>query len=239
MKTRLRTLIGIGLMSALVFATPAAVFAEDANTTTTSNTTSSSEQETKETELTPEQKAEAKAALQERLEKRKTELKTKVSTAAQTRIKNRCVAAQGKITSVVSRVKGLETSRTEVHKNVLNRLTSLSEKLQAKGVDTTQLDAEITELKGLIDTFSTDLAAYKQAASDLTELDCTADPTAFQASLEASRTARTTAAASAKAVKTYMEETIKPTLKDIRAQLAGTAETKAADKETTETGGAQ
>ena len=56
-----------------------------------------------------------------------------------------------------------------------------AEMLKAKGVDTTTLESQITELKAKITTYSTDLAAYKQSLTDLKAVDCKTDPDAFQA----------------------------------------------------------
>jgi hypothetical protein len=50
--------------------------------------------------------------------------------------------------------------------------------------------------------------------------DCTADPTGFKASLESARTAREQLAKSAADIRAYIQQTIKPTLVEIRAQVA-------------------
>ncbi len=162
---------------------------------------------------------EALKSLAERISKRKAELKTKLTNAEKTRLQSKCKAAQGLVSSVSGRIKGIETSRTEVHKNIINRLTKLSEKLKNKGVDTTELDADIAVLQTKIDTFKTDLTTYKQAVSDLAEMDCTTDPDGFKASLEAARTARATVHQDSKDIRSYVQDTIKPLLKSIRAQL--------------------
>lgn len=168
------------------------------------------------TTLTDEQKK----SLAERVEKRKTELKTQLKASEKARLKTKCKASQGKISSIRGRIKGIETSRSEVYKNMINRLTNLSDKLENKGADTTELDATIAELQTKIETFNTDLAAYKQAVSDLADMDCEADPDGFKASLEAARTALATVNQDALAVRSYLQDTIKPLLKTIRAQLA-------------------
>ena len=158
-------------------------------------------------------------ALQDRVSKRKADLKVRLTAAEKVKIQNKCQSAQGLVSSVKGRVNGIETSRTQVHSNMTERLTSLSEKLKNKGADTAALDAAITELKNKIETFNTDLAAYKQAVSDLAELDCKADPDGFKASLQASRTAQETVSKDAKAIRVHVNDTIKPLLKTIRAAL--------------------
>lgn len=221
MKDRLRMLVSILVLSMfcvfgnLGLATAREAEAEDTTTATTQT------RETTSTDSTTETENEVEA----RIEKHKSELKTKLTTAKQNSIKSKCKASQGKVSSISGRIKGLETSRTQVYKNLTTRLTTLSQKLKDKGVDTTDLNAQIAELSTKIDTFNTDLTAYKQAVSDLETVDCVSDPTAFQASLEAARTARTKTADDAKAVRAYLNDTIKPTLKTIRQTLESTTKT--------------
>ncbi len=169
--------------------------------------------------LTEQQKTE----LTKRLSDRKTELKTKLSALESTKIKSKCTTSQGVISSLGQRVKGIETSHTEVYGNLVDRLTKLSTKLKDKGVDTTTLNSEITTLKAKIATFTTDLTAYKQTVKDLKTMDCVSDPTAFKASLETARTAREKVSKDATDIRTYLTVTIKPTLKELRSKVEAKA----------------
>ncbi len=176
----------------------------------------------------PDNEAEAEAEavkpddveLLRRLTDRKTSLKTKLTTAEQSRIKLKCVPSQtGSIKSLSGRIKGIETSRRQTHKNLLSRLDKLVEKLKVKNVDTTELEAEIVVLKTKIATFDADLVLYKQAITDLKSMDCVADPVSFKASLETARTLKQTVATDSESIKSYVNDTIKPTLKIIRTAL--------------------
>lgn len=162
-------------------------------------------------------------SLQERINKRKAELKIRLSAAEKLKIQNKCQASQGHVSSVKGRIQGIETSRTQVYSNMTDRLTDLSEKLKNKGADTAALDAAIAELKKKIETFNTDLATYKQAVSDLADMDCKTDPDGFKASLQAARTAQETTSKDAKDVRAYVNDTIKPLLKTIRTALEADA----------------
>jgi signal transduction histidine kinase len=186
-----------------------------AQTTTTSTDTTADQENEQEIQTT----AKDTAALKARLEARKAQLKTTLTALEQAKIKTKCATAQGKLSSVRGRIKGIETSRAQVYDNLVDRLTSLSTKLSDKGLDTSELDSEITELNAKIATFQTDLATYKQTVTDLAAMDCKSDPTAFKASLEAARTAQAKVKEDATAIKTYVNDTIKATLKDIRSQL--------------------
>ncbi len=214
----MKRIVALGLTSilALPIVTTAVVFAEDsakpAGTETTTTTTTT---DTTETQTTTEDKT----AFNARVEQHKAEMKIKLTTAEKTRILAKCKASQGLINSVKGRINGIETSRTEVYKNIIDRLTDLSTKLKNKGADTTALDADITNLKTQITTFNTDLTAYKQDVSDLVAIDCKTDPDGFKASLEAARAALVKVNKDGLAIKAYLSDTIKPLLKTIRDQL--------------------
>lgn len=219
MKSRIITVLGIAVLTP-VFLIGTVLAVEDPGQTTTTNTTTSETKPESTTTTTPKTlSAEEKQKLAERLQKRKEELKTKLTTVQQKRLQTRCKASQGLIQKVSGRQNGLETSRTKVHANLVDRLTKLETKLADKNLDTTELKAQITELQAKIATFKTDLEAYKTAVADLGQMDCEADPTAFKASLDSSRTALQKVHDDAAAIRAYVKDTIKPTLQKIRAQL--------------------
>ncbi len=208
MKSRLRYVIA-SIVATLVFVPVVAFAVEDENQTSETTTTTT----------TSETKTEDAAALKDRLEKKKTELKIKLTNLEQEKIKTRCKAAQGVVTSLSEKVKNNGPNRTKAYTELVSRLTALIDRLKAKGVDVTELQQELAVLQTKIDTFNTDLAAYKQALSDLKNVDCSTDPTAFKAALEASRAARDKLIADAADIKAYVKDTIKPTLEKIRAEL--------------------
>ena len=220
MKSRITALLGAGMLVPLLFA--GSVFAlADQNTTTTpeqTTTETTAQADTESETLNETQKKE----LSTRIEKRKAEAKLRLTAVQQKRIQTRCKNAQGLVKKVSGRVKGIETNRTKVHTNMVERLKSLETKLAAKNVDTTQYKAQIAELETKIATFNTDMAAYKQAVSDLGNIeDCTADPTAFNASIEVTLEAIQKVHNDPVAIITYVKDTIKPTLAAIRVQLDG------------------
>jgi len=152
----------------------------------------------------------------------KANFKQNLTKAQQTALKARCKAAQGLVSSLSGRIKGIETSRNEVYGNVVDHLSSLQTKLQSKDVDTTELQSEINTLRDKVATYKTDLTAYEQATSDLSALDCASDPAAFKSALEAARAARQKVATDISDIKIYITGTIKPTLVKIRDSLAKT-----------------
>lgn len=212
MKSKISTIFVAAL---LIFSfVPVIAYAVEDSTTTEDTPTP-----TPTSTVAPTDKETAKAEREARLEKRVIDLKTRLTTAQKNRLKAKCKASQGKISSVSGRVNGIETSRTKVHAKVVKHLEELSTKLNAKSIDTATLDASIVTLKEKITTFETDLAAFKLALTDLAEMDCETDPDGFQASLETARAARKLVQEDSQAIKAFVKESIKPLLVGIRAQL--------------------
>lgn len=207
----MKRILQVGLATVMIlptFATPL-VFAVEGTTTTTNTTTSTDSTKT----------------LAQRIADRKAALKTKLTNTEKTRIVAKCVASQGVVGNVKGKLQSTENARIKAYTAVETNLNELSTKLKDKGVDTTELNTNLVALKAKIDTFNTDLAAYKQDVSDLKDVDCKADPEGFKASLEAARTALTTVSKDGLDIRTYLTDTIKPLLKTIRTQLDTTTST--------------
>lgn len=219
MRNRVRLLLAV--MMALPFISMGTVVGahEDTDQATTSSEPVAATTEDKVLDDTTA--ADYKAKLQERLAERKTQLKTKLTNAQQARIKARCKASQTLISKVSQKTKETKTSRQEVHDNILKRLNGLSTKLKDSGKDTTELDKNITELQALITTFNNDMTTLRQAASDISNMDCASDPSSFKASLEELRTSRETVAKDSAAIRTYITGTLKTTLSTLKTQVGG------------------
>ncbi len=166
-----------------------------------------------------EAETQPQTTIAERIQQRKDALKIKLTAKQTASLKLRCKASQGVVSSLSGRVKGIETSRAEVYGNITDNLTKLATKLQNKDIDSNELQGEINTLQTKIANYKTDLSAYKLAVDDLSSLDCQADPTAFKTTLEAARTARQKVEDDVKDIRTYVTDTIKPTLAKIRDGL--------------------
>ena len=222
---RLKLAVVACILMSPVFAT-AVVYGESGTSgsgstpqTTTGSSTSGSTTTTPKaddtTTETPAQKAERAARIQHEKEVQKV----KLATTDKVKLEGKCQAAQGKTTTVSDRLKTSETARNDVHKNLVAKLTSLDEKLKAKGIDTTQLEADIATLNKDISTFNTDLATYKQSVTDLKALDCKTDPEGFKAALLTARTNLEKVRTDATTIQSYLTDTIKPLLKTLRDKV--------------------
>jgi hypothetical protein len=183
-----------------------------------------SSDQTTQTDGTTETNAQKQQSLLDRIEKRKDARKLRLSFAEKAKLTSKCKAAQGLLRAAEVRIKGVETSRAQVHENLLARLNGLVTKLKEKQIDTGELETQITELTTKIEAFKTKITDYKQAVSDLGAMDCTTDPEGFKASLEDARALRVELKDAAADVRTYLRETIKETLKGIRQQVVDGAE---------------
>lgn len=156
----------------------------------------------------------------ERIAERKAALKTKLTAAQQKRIQARCKSAQGKITELNAKSANAQQTRLKVYSEVTTRLNDLQTKVAAQGVDTTALKTQLSELQTKIDTFQTDVKVYSNAVADTAALDCVADPTAFKASLDASRSALIKVREDAVAIRTHLNQNVKPAMVAIKTELA-------------------
>lgn len=161
--------------------------------------------------------------LDERLKKRKEALKLRLTNTEKVRIENRCKAAQGNLKSLEGRIQGIKTSRTHVYSNLTQRLTKLRDKLAAKGIDTIQLNGAIADLEKKTTEFNDALADYIQAVTDLAIMQCSSDAEGFKASLERARQLQGELRDKALAIKSLLNDTIKPLLVEMRSQLAETS----------------
>ena len=242
MLKRLRYFIGLAIMAAALIAAPA-VFAESGtgSSSTGSPTSTPPTQPTTNTQTTDNTStdlpltAAQKTELLTRLAKQKTDLKIKLTDAETSKLKLKCQPAQTVVKTVETRVNTNVETRTKAYQDANDKLTAIIAKLQSKGIDVTELKSELTVLQGKITVFNTDLTAAKQAMSDVRNVDCLSDPTAFEAALQTARTARDKVIKDASDIKTYVSSTIKPTLEKIRQQLA--AQEKPTSTNTSQPGG--
>lgn len=152
-----------------------------------------------------------------RITEYKKELSEKVTETDKARIAARCEAAQGVIKGKTTSNNAVTTARTKAYSKIVAKLKALSTTLAAKNVDVTTLNQDIASLQTKITAFITANNAYQLALSDLGMLDCKTDPTAFKAALSATRTQQTAVSADAKAVRSYVNDTIKPVLQALKS----------------------
>jgi hypothetical protein len=157
---------------------------------------------------------------EERIEARKEKLERRLSQVQQNIVKTRCSVVKGVVNASQARIKSFEAKRTQVYSRLVVRLEELGPKLQAAGADTTTYDSQVAELKTMVESYETEIAALTQAVTDLKDMDCEADPEGFVATIQAAAERRQTVIEKGREIRTYLKETLRPTFTDIRAQLA-------------------
>lgn len=201
MKQRLRYLVVAGASASILVAGPLVlVHAED-----TSNST--------------EDAATTSTTLKQRIEEHKNLFRIKLNAAEILALKGKCGSAQTKVRTYQTKVNANVPARVKAYQNLHDHLERLVSRLKDKGIDTATLEQQLTTLDEKIQTFKDDLATYKQDLSDLKDVDCIADPDGFQAALEAARADREKLSTDTLDIKSYVKDTIKPTLQQIRDQL--------------------
>lgn len=201
MKKKITSYITTFLMVFSVIGLPATIYAETSSSSSSTNTgANSTEQES-------------------RLEKYKTKLAEVLTEAAKTRIAARCVAAQVLVGAHLKTAKSASTARTNTYNDILRELAAVSSAASNKGVDVTTLNTDTTSLKTKITTYTSDNNTYQTALDDLAGLDCKTDPTAFKAALETARADQIAVLGDAKDIRTFLAQTIKTDLANIKAAL--------------------
>jgi uncharacterized coiled-coil protein SlyX len=222
MNTHTKLVFGAALLvPVLIFTTATAVVEENASPGRNPNNSDEvrfTQAEGAEEEQSSEEQTSTR---EERLEARKEKYQLRLTFAQEQRLKSRCKASQGKIRSLEGRIKGIETSRSQVYGNLLERLTVLSSRLDEQGYNVSTLNEQLIDLQINIDTFNVQLENYKTAVSDLAEMDCESNPEAFKASLEEARESLNELKTSSNDIRTYMKGTLKTILQQIRSELMG------------------
>lgn len=158
------------------------------------------------------------STLEFRLQKRKDTLKTRLTAAQQVRLRARCQAAQTLVTTLSEKVESIQKKRVNAHDRVQDHLTILRDKLGDQA-DTTKLQAAMEELQRRTDAVEAKLASYSQALVDLRQMNCTADPTGFKASLDEARTLRIELVQDVADIRKFIQDSLKPELQVIKQSL--------------------
>lgn len=198
---------------------PAVAAAQD-DATNSSNSEETSEQKPVDDATTDV--ADKSTKRKERIEEYKKSVTDKISAAKEKRLASVCKAAQGKVTSHENNVSKAITNRKGIYENISSRLTKVIEKLKAASIDTTELEAALTEVETQSAAIVAAAEEYQTTLADLAEMDCTVDPAGFQAALTAAREQRAALVELAKALKQYIQQDVKSILQTIKQQLEST-----------------
>jgi len=157
--------------------------------------------------------------IEERQAKRRERITSTLTRKESEKLTARCKAAQVITANVTNRVEKVAETRVNKYNQLTSKLQSLSGRVAANGVDTTNLDAEIQEAQVLIDDFVALMEDHKMAIEDTSQIDCQADPSGFKLALEDARAQRKELKTAATAIKDQIKNGVKTELQNIRALL--------------------
>lgn len=154
-----------------------------------------------------------------RLEEAKKSFEDKLTNTKEKRIANACKTAQKKIATVLEKTQTFQFKHSEIHQNWLTKLTNLSARVAATGIDTTTLDGYIQELNALVAQNSLDLENYVSGLQEVSTSNCEADVATFYSNLQTARATRALVVDDTKSVLSYIRDNIKAELQNIKQQL--------------------
>jgi hypothetical protein len=167
-----------------------------------------------------ESESDREAQRQARIDTYKSKVAEKQTDIQQKRMTGRCEAAQAKISGLLIADKSKAEARIASYERVTASLLELVSKLQAADVDTSTIETAQQDLQAEATAFSTALREYVVVLTDLSELDCVADPDAFQSALTLSRESRASLKAQAESLRSFINNDLKIILQDLRTQLS-------------------
>jgi hypothetical protein len=125
-----------------------------------------------------------------RITERKNALKLKLSSDQSQKITKNCVQAQKLIKSISAQDKNNATKRQQVYTNTSTQLNKVTDGLNKRSVDTTALNNIRDQFNTAANQYLVDASTYKTTMEDLSVMDCSVDPTGFEATLASARQLR-------------------------------------------------
>jgi hypothetical protein len=154
-------------------------------------------------------------AITDRVTQRKNLLKLQLTTDKSQKLIKNCTAAQKLIKSITAQENNKTTKRQQVYTNVSTRLNVVIDGLNKRSVDTTNLKSLQEQFNTTANQYLVDASTYKTTMEDLSEMDCTADPTGFAATLSTARQLRTKLSSEVGQVKAIKSQISQSVAKDI------------------------
>jgi Skp family chaperone for outer membrane proteins len=158
--------------------------------------------------------------IKERIEAAKAKTSSRLSTQREERIKQTCQSAQDKTTGLSSRLETKFANRSSNFSLMSDKLNNLVAKLQLAQVDTTNLQAIVTEMSTLVAVAEAESTMYETNISDVGEVDCRNESVGFVALIESARLKRAEVLSNYSNLKDILNNKLKIELQGIQAQLS-------------------
>ena len=168
---------------------------------------------------------EQSTTMTQRIAQRQSALKLKLTATQQQSLKAKCTAAQIKLQALKTRDAEAASKRQQVYSDLASKLVEIIAQLKLQGIDTTQITAAQESFNAAVNDYLSDAVAYKTALDDAAAIECSADPTGFEASLLSARQLRTQLTADVAKIKAARPQLIK-TLNFAKQSLNSSSEQK-------------
>lgn len=205
---KIRILLTVFVASLILF--PAVVIAQtDEEESSTEPTTSQ------------EDKDAIKAAKKAEIEARRAEFENKLDERRSEALKNKCEAAQNRLEAALKNADAIYNNRQSRYTEVIDKLNNLLTRIsESTDLDTSAMVAHVATLDDMVTEFFADFDMYVAALEDaMNATDCSTDPTEFHENLELAKSLRATLREKTTAIKTFFDDTIKPGLRELKAQI--------------------
>lgn len=213
------------LMMTMIFGvfSPLAVSAEtDAKKVDDTKKTTTVQETTAKTEAQTDDSTES-TQRDKRIDLYKKQFSEKLTQTQQKKLGTVCKSAQGKVTSYHNNLKSAVQKRSGHYETITGKLEELKTKLEAASIDTTELEAVMTEIDAKVAAIAQAATDYDTALSDLAAMDCATDPAGFRAALSVAREKRAALLNEIQGLKDYVNSTVKTLLKSLREQVANSS----------------
>lgn len=137
----------------------------------------------------------------------------------------RCEVVQKKIEARVSTYKQNRDNHRNVYQRIKDKAQTFVDKAKAKGLDTSTLEADLRTLQGKIETFVANADAFIKKLEEANDYNCGQSEGVFMQKLNEAKELGKTARQSAMDVRSYVRETIKTDVKNLKDQKPSTTST--------------
>lgn len=156
--------------------------------------------------------------LEQRLEQYKVERKIETRNKEE-KIKIRCGIAQANLKNLQARINQVQATRATAYKNIADILTNLRNSLNEQAFETTTFTSVIDTYNAKVAEYTANMNIYKQAVDDAVAVNCVNDPHGFKGALETARLYHDKMVPHITDIRTYVTNTVKTTLQQIKEQL--------------------
>ncbi|HEX5456469.1 MAG TPA: hypothetical protein VFW77_03835 [Candidatus Saccharimonadales bacterium] len=152
------------------------------------------------------------STLNQRIAQRKQERGTRLDKTNRLRIQSTCTGTQGVFRSLSDSYSSMTDNRDKVYGTIDAKLWIIVGSLKLVNKDTFKLEQQKLAYDKLVQKFDNQAGQFKQTVSDITAMNCQADPNGFMALIETSRLYNAQIRQSFKDIRNQVVNTLSPTI---------------------------